>query len=295
MLSIRWSRNNKLRLKLLIVAALLGGAATIAQDHALARLSVVSMRSRPSHSAEQVSQALMGTPVKILERGAEWSRVETPDGYQGWIINHSLAFMTPADHAAWLAAPKLMVKGPFELHDADLTTDLVAGDVLTPAGDSLRLPDGRLIGPLPAGSLAPLDSLGSAPLRPEELPRFAAQFLGVPYQWGGLSGKGMDCSGLVRMAYMAQGRLLPRDAWQQAREGVEVSAGELMPGDLIFFGNARTGKITHVAIYEGGGRYVHASQMVRRNSLDPAAPDYLPLTVLHRRRVPGVPFIAKMR
>lgn len=278
-----------MRLKLLIVAALLGCAATIAQQRALARLSVVSMRAEPSHASEQVSQALMGTPVRVLEKGADWSRVETPDGYQGWIINHSLTFLSDREYKSWLAAPKVMITAPFELHDADLTTDLLAGDVLTALpGDSLGLPDGRRI-LRPVGAARSLDSICAAPFDPALLPQTAALYMGVPYLWGGLSGKGMDCSGLVRMAYMAQGRLLPRDAWQQAREGVEVHPDSLRPGDLIFFGNKKTRRITHVAIYEGGGRYVHASQLVRRNSLDPAAPDYLPLSVICRRRIDGKP------
>lgn len=283
MLSTRWF---KLRYSLLIVAALLGGAATFAQEaRALARLSVVSMRSRAAHSAEQVSQALMGTPVKVLEMGADWSRVQTPDGYEGWIINHSLVFLSPEEFARWKAAPKVMVTEPYEFHDSDRRTDLLCGDILVSRGDSLELPDGRRI-LRPAGAVVPLDSLGSE-FRPELLPEFALLYKGVPYVWGGLSGKGMDCSGLVRMAYMAQGRILPRDAWQQAREGVEVPADSLRAGDLIFFGNARTGRITHVAIYIADGLYVHSSQMVRCNSLVPGSPSYLPLTVLHRRRISG--------
>lgn len=270
------------------MAALLGGAATVAiqAEEALARLSVVSMRAEPRHGAEQVSQALMGTPVSVLEHGREWSRVRTPDSYEGWIINHSLTFMTTDEMCRWRRAPKVMVTGPFESHDADLRTDLVCGDVLEDLGDSLRLPDGRMI--LRPGEVTPLDSVGIR-FDAAELPRFAELYKGTPYLWGGLSSKGMDCSGLVRMAYAAQGRLLPRDAWQQALLGKEIPDGAMRPGDLIFFGNPRTGRITHVAIYAGDGEYVHSSQLVRRNSLNPASPLYLPLTVLARRRIAGTP------
>lgn len=265
------------------MAALLCGVATAfcQQPGALARLSVVSMRSEPRHAAEQVSQALMGTPVRVLEKGPEWSRVETPDGYQGWIINHSLAFKTPREMQQWLDSRLVMVTAPFELHDADRRTDLVSGDILQAVGDSLRLPDGRMI-LAPAGAVEPLAEVQARPFNPALLPQWAEQYLGVPYQWGGLSSKGMDCSGLVRMAYMAQGRTLPRDAWQQALEGREVPPDSLQPGDLIFFGNRR---VTHVGIYAGNGEYVHSSQLVRRNSLDPRSPLYLPLKVLARRRI----------
>lgn len=257
-----------------MVTALHCGAAT-----AYVRLSVVAMRARPSHAAEQVSQALMGTPVEVLEAGDDWSRVRTPDGYQGWIINHSLAH--PSE--AWIAAPKVMITDPYEQHDADCKTDLVCGDVLAQFGDSLMLPDGRKI--LAPQGIKALAEIKAQKFRPEELPRFAEQYLGVPYLWGGMSSKGMDCSGLVRMAYWAQGRIIPRDASQQAREGIEVAEEALQPGDLLFFGNPRTEKVTHVAIYDRDGEYIHASQLVRRNSLRPSSPIYLPLHLLHIRRI----------
>lgn len=267
-----------------LTAALLCGAAAAfsQQQEALARLSVVSMRAEPRHGAEQVSQALMGTPVTVLEKGPEWSRVQTPDSYEGWIINHSLAFKSPREMDIWRNSRLMMVTAPFELHDADRRTDLVSGDILQAVGpDSLRLPDGRMI-LAPKNAIEPLADIQARAFNPAALPLWAEQYMGVPYLWGGLSSKGMDCSGLVRMAYMAQGRTLPRDAWQQALEGIEVHPDSLRPGDLIFFGKK---KVTHVAIYAGNGEYVHASQLVRRNSLDPRSPLYLPLNVLARRRI----------
>ncbi len=268
----------------LVAALLCGAAACFSQaPGALARLSVVSMRAEPRHSAEQVSQALMGTPCVILEKRPEWTRVRTPDGYEGWIINHSLAFKTPAQMKQWQNSRLMMVTAPFELHDVDRRTDLVHGDVLQAVGpDSLRLPDGRMI-LAPKWAIEPLADVQAREFDPAELPLWAEQYLGVPYVWGGLSSKGMDCSGLVRMAYAAQGRTLPRDAWQQALEGREVPADSLRPGDLIFFGRK---KITHVAIYAGNGEYIHASQLVRRNSLNPASPLYIPMPpILARRRI----------
>lgn len=221
----------------------------------------------------------MGTPVEVLEKGDDWSRVRTPDGYQGWIINHSLA--NPSEE--WLNAPKVIVTDPYEQHDADRRTDLVCGDVLAQFGDSLMLPDGRKI--LAPKGIKPLEEVKAREFHPEELPRFAEQYLGVPYLWGGMSSKGMDCSGLVRMAYWAQGRVIPRDASQQALEGEEIAEADLRPGDLLFFGNPRTGRITHVAIYDRNGEYIHASQLVRRNSLRPDSPLYLPLHLLKIKRI----------
>ncbi len=264
---------------LIAAVTLLSGVAARASQPALVRLSVVSMRAAASHASEQVSQALMGTEVEVLKEKEGWSYCQTPDGYRGWIINHSLTRATPLDQ--WRKGPLMLVTSPYELHDPDRRTDLVGGDLLLALGDSLLLPDGRRIYLAPE-HYAPLDSLRAQPFRPEALPEFAKQYLGVPYLWGGLSSKGMDCSGLVRMALWAQGRLLPRDAHQQALCGREVHPDSLRPGDLLFFGKKR---VTHVAIYAGQGLYVHASQLVRINSLDPASPLYLALPIRARRRL----------
>jgi SH3-like domain-containing protein len=280
--------------KFLTVAALILGAATcFSQQWALARLSVVAMRAQPRHAAEMVSQALMGHPVKVVERGDDWSRVETADGYLGYIINHSLAFKSDAEMAQWRASRRVVATSPYEFHLTDSVgvpvSDVVAGCILTCRDDStLVLPDGRTASF--TEGFSDFDAWANADFDAARLPQCAAQYMGVPYLWGGLSSKGMDCSGLVRMAYLAQGRLLPRDAWQQALEGAEVtSTDSLRVGDLLFFGNKSTGRITHVAIFAdpADGSYVHSSQMVRRNSISRQSALYLPFNLLTMRRVSG--------
>jgi hypothetical protein len=84
----------------------------------------------------------------------------------------------------------------------------------------------------------------------------ARSFLGAPYEWGGLSAAGIDCSGLVHLAYRLAGFAVPRDAWQQEEAGSTVAAGEERPGDLITYGKART---DHVAFWLGDGRILHAT------------------------------------
>lgn len=282
------------KLILLTMALLWGAIAVKAGDaEALVRVSVAPMRATASHSSEQVSQALMGTPVRIVDSGGGWSLCVTPDGYHGYIIDHSLARKTPEQMKRWRSASRVMVTAPYELRAAGCAgspvTDLVAGCILERDSDGLSTPDGRRLRHLPAGSVAPLEQLASGGFSPDALPEFAALYVGSPYLWGGLSSKGMDCSGLVRMAYMAQGRLLSRDARDQILEGEAVDRDSLMAGDLIFFGNPSTGSVTHVGIYRGGGEYVHSSQLVRVNSLSEDSPLYLPLRVVGFRRVSGVP------
>lgn len=92
-----------------------------------------------------------------------------------------------------------------------------------------------------------------------DLVEYAKQFVGNPYVWGGTSlTKGADCSGFVLSVFKKYGITLSHSSRAQANEGTKISASELKPGDLIFYGNGK-GNINHVAIYIGGGQVIHAS------------------------------------
>ena len=78
----------------------------------------------------------------------------------------------------------------------------------------------------------------------------------MPYEWGGLSARGIDCSGLVHLAFRLAGLAVPRDAWQQEAAGEAVATGEERPGDLVMYGEERA---DHVAFWLGDGRILHAT------------------------------------
>jgi cell wall-associated NlpC family hydrolase len=94
----------------------------------------------------------------------------------------------------------------------------------------------------------------------------AMQYLGVPYQWGGASPSGFDCSGLVLFVYAQVGVSLPHHAASQYNYGTPVSRDQLEPGDLVFFDG-----LGHNGIYIGGGQFIHAphtGDVVKISSLD---------------------------
>lgn len=111
----------------------------------------------------------------------------------------------------------------------------------------------------PTGARDPLAALGSASSqapdsRAAAAVSYAHQKLGSPYVWGATGPNAFDCSGLVQAAYRAAGVALPRTTYSQIAAGRRVSRSELLPGDLVFF----YAGISHVGIYVGNGRMIHA-------------------------------------
>jgi cell wall-associated NlpC family hydrolase len=87
----------------------------------------------------------------------------------------------------------------------------------------------------------------------------AGYFAGTPYQWGGVTPWGADCSGLVQSVFTMHGVRMPRDAWQQAERGTDAGRelGALRAADLLFFSEREDQRVTHVGIALGGLRMVH--------------------------------------
>jgi hypothetical protein len=87
----------------------------------------------------------------------------------------------------------------------------------------------------------------------------AQGFIGIPYRWGGASpDEGFDCSGLTMAVYRLNGLDLPRSSKEQYRIGDAVQRKELARGDLVFFATSSRGRVSHVGIYAGYGRFIHA-------------------------------------
>ncbi|MCI0518514.1 MAG: C40 family peptidase [Woeseiaceae bacterium] len=107
--------------------------------------------------------------------------------------------------------------------------------------------------------------------------------VGVPYRYGGASTNGFDCSGLVHYSYAKAGKAVPRTTaglWQSARP---VSYAELQTGDVLFF--RIEGKMSHVGVYVGAGRFVHAPASGRQVSVESLDSDFYSLAFIRGGRL----------
>lgn len=119
----------------------------------------------------------------------------------------------------------------------------------------------------------PLRSSEYQPSVGSEIVLRAISLLGAPYRWGASGPAAFDCSGLVHFIYNELGIEVPRTAEEQYRAATRVDVDELEPGDLLFF-KIRGKRISHVAIYAGSGRFVHAPQTGRPIELRPLDDGY---------------------
>jgi cell wall-associated NlpC family hydrolase len=123
----------------------------------------------------------------------------------------------------------------------------------------------------------------------EDLIREALRNRGVPYVWGGASRGGFDCSGFVRYVFQKQrGIKLPHSASGQARLGTPVGRDELQPGDLVFFSTYRRG-ISHVGIFIGDDRFVHAASSGSNVRIDSLSSRYFRTRLRAARRISPAP------
>lgn len=271
---------------------------------AQSRISVACLRTKPGHASEMATQAIMGQPLRVLEVDDDWYRVQTPDGYIAWVTGSSIVPKSDEEMKAWRNADRLVVTAPYQTrvwanektnNVREVVSDLMNGNIIEGKYNARKkriavtLPDGRK-GWVDTADVTPIEQWAAQNFNPDVILDMAYSMEGTPYLWGGSSAKTLDCSGLAKVSYLANGIILMRDASQQALTGKRIEAEDwpsCEAGDLLFFGNAKTGKVTHVAIYDHDGNYVHSSGRVKRNSVDPQSDSYLTTPFLHAVRING--------
>lgn len=213
------------------------------------------------------TQALLGDRVRVLRLVPGWARVVVPSqpsqldrrGYPGWVPRGQLTAIRPVRSARVATVTQ---------RTARLRADRPDGRRLTPVSFGTRLPVAgrtprfvRVLTPTGTVRRLPLAAVtvhdrGEPALTPSRrsLVDTATAFVGLPYLWAGVSGFGLDCSGLTSLSYRVHGIQTPRDALPQSQSGTPVDRPR--PGDLMFY--ATEGLVHHVSMYAGNGRMVHA-------------------------------------
>jgi peptidoglycan DL-endopeptidase CwlO len=119
----------------------------------------------------------------------------------------------------------------------------------------------------------------------EKIAGTAMKYLGRPYEYGAEGPSSFDCSGLTKYLYATLGLSLPHSARAQSRIGKYISKSQLQPGDLVFFTTDGSGKVSHVGLYIGGGKFVQAPSRGRNVSVTSLTSGYFAKRYVTARRL----------
>ena len=258
--------------------------------YGLINVSVANLRSEPLHSAELSTQALLGTPVNVLDKKNNWLLIQTPDNYISWTEESAVNLLDQQEMNKWIAARKIVYNrnygNSYEKADTNSQTvsDVVICNIFEYVSENSKFiqvmyPDKRVAFLKKTDCIDYNKWINLPSPTANDIIKTAKTFTGIPYLWGGTSSKGLDCSGFTKLTFLIYGVIIQRDASQQANYGFISNAttfDKLQPGNLLFFGrkDKDTDKvsITHVAIYTHNNEYIHASGMVSYNSFDSNSP-----------------------
>jgi cell wall-associated NlpC family hydrolase len=267
--------------KPVVASASMHSAATIHGDR-------ISVRIGPSVAARRVDLFDMGTPVTVTASQNNWFQVTMADGRDGWVRSD---YIKLSAHEATRSNPNLAALS-VKLHASahSCLTIIDAGKVVGSSSHTHGAihPSKRVVklkhvsnhhGVASAAHEFHLRHLGrnhfasashaphrvnradrneSTNLSSSDLVRTAVAYRGTPYHYGGTGRGGFDCSGFTSYVYRKKGVSLPHNAAAQFSHGTKVDKSNLEPGDLVFFHCGRRG-ISHVGIFVGNGKFVHAS------------------------------------
>ena len=191
----------------------------------------VNMRSGPGTSYTAIGQSNKGDLAYIIGINKQWFKV---------IWNDTICYIR-SDYLTLTEAPyenRASSKSPLFFRNGKSTGTAVSASALKNSSNYIA---------------------GASASKADAVIATAKKYIGVPYLWGGSTPSGFDCSGFVQYVFKAHGLSLNRTCETQYKHGSYVSKNNLKPGDLVFFQNTYKAGISHVGIYIGDGKFIHAS------------------------------------
>lgn len=283
------SKNIKISAGLAIVGFAISIPYTYANNQeGIVNTSVLNIRTGPSTFYNVIYKAKKSEKVSILEKNNGWYKVKLSNGKLGWASSdyikisqtNSNSNETVKNNPVSLSGQKGKVNVSSKLNlrkeastSSSIITKLSNGQVV----DLLEKNNGwykvklsnEQVGWASSGYINLYKIESNKPVEPDnglkpqlnkvqEIVKKAHEQLGKPYVWGAEGPSSFDCSGLVHYVYGQHGIKTPRVSRDQYKVGKSISQSNLQPGDLIFSSTDGSGKVTHVGIYVGEGKMIHA-------------------------------------
>jgi len=256
----------------------------------------IAVRRGPGESHRRITLLDDGAALLVTRRAGDWLQVKLEDGTPGWVRGDFVRILgdagperTRVARAAHSAAPRANRESPRVRRSARREEPRRRRSARAESAATSHHRRSASPAPRRARRTATLLRRGSrpgasAPEADNDVIRTAYAYRGVRYRYGGSSRGGFDCSGFTSHVYARKGVRLPHSAAAQFQHGRRVAAGEMKPGDLVFFTTTRRG-ISHVGIYAGNGKFVHASSGGGRVQVDSLASGYYKERFRGARRV----------
>ncbi len=231
--------------------------------YAVVTKSGSTLRSQPAIGAKKIGSFGNGDQVYVTALAKGWCKVKSPSGESGWIAGELLL---PGKKILAANKPKIYKTKAYATNSSKRTNKRIT-TAYNPKRHSMRA----------EAQLDPSDCN-------DGVLKTAYAYRGTRYRYGGTSRGGFDCSGFTRYVYEKHGVRLPHNSKAQACTGKHVSRSELKKGDLVFFHTTRRG-ISHVGIYAGNGKFIHASSSGRGVRVDSMDSGYYSKRFVAARRV----------
>ena len=225
----------------------------------------INIRTAPSTDARRITIVDRWTKVQVLGRQGDWSRIRLQSGTIGWVLSQYLSPTKPPQTRNEVA------KRTTNQNATRTARASASRQAKTKSQPTASKP------PTTADASAVADGQPAVVRR-------ALGYLGTRYRYGASGARGFDCSGFTSYIYRQHGISLPHNSAAQYRVGKPVSRSELRPGDLVFF-RTRGSRISHVGIYIGNGKFVHASSARGRVRVDTLTSGYYHQRYVGARRI----------